>query len=166
MTPPRLDVDACQEKLALMADLVADLDRHAEVTGAVLRADRDRRHVVERILTQLVDIAGGLNSLLARGLGHRAPTGYRDGFELLRQLDLLPQELVDRLDCSPRWACATFSPRVREDRPGPRCRRDVCLASRLRRLRGGDPSRSARARVIWQDGPWRSATTVRGPPAR
>jgi uncharacterized protein YutE (UPF0331/DUF86 family) len=97
MTPPRLDVDACQEKLALMADLVADLDRHAEVTGAVLRADRDRRHVVERILTQLVDIAGGLNSLLARGLGHRAPTGYRDGFELLRQLDLLPQELVDRL---------------------------------------------------------------------
>jgi uncharacterized protein YutE (UPF0331/DUF86 family) len=96
MTPPRLDVDACQEKLALMADLVADLDRHAEVTGAVLRADRDRRHVVERILTQLVDIAGGLNSLLARGLGHRAPTGYRDGFELLRQLGLLPQELVDR----------------------------------------------------------------------
>ncbi len=97
MTPPRLDVDACQEKLALMADLVADLDRQAEVTGAVLRADRDRRHVVERILTQLVDIAGGLNSLLTRGLGHRAPTGYRDGFELLRQLGLLPKELVDRL---------------------------------------------------------------------
>ena len=97
MTPPRLDVDACQEKLALMADLVADLDRQAEVTGAVLRADRDRRHVVERILTQLVDIAGGLNSLLTRGLGHRAPTGYREGFEVLRQLGLLPKELVDRL---------------------------------------------------------------------
>ncbi len=97
MTPPRLDVDACQEKLALLADLVADLDRHLDVTGGELRADRDRRHVVERILTQLVDIAGSLNSLLARGLGHRAPTGYRDGFELLRDLGLLPQELVDRL---------------------------------------------------------------------
>lgn len=97
MTPPRLDVDACQEKVALLADLVADLDRHVDVTGGELRADRDRRHVVERILTQLVDIAGSLNSLLARGLGHRTPTGYRDGFELLHQLDLLPQELVDRL---------------------------------------------------------------------
>jgi uncharacterized protein YutE (UPF0331/DUF86 family) len=97
MTPPRLDVDACQEKLALLADLVADLDRHLDVTGSGLRADRDRRHVVERILTQLVDIAGSLNSLLARGLGHRAPTGHRDGFELLRDLGLHPQELVDRL---------------------------------------------------------------------
>lgn len=97
MTPPRLDVDACQEKLALLADLVADLDRHVEVTGAALRADRDRRHTVERVLTQLVDIAGSLNSLLARGLGHRAPTGYRDGFELLRDLGAIPSELVDRL---------------------------------------------------------------------
>lgn len=97
MTPPRLDVDACQEKLTLLADLVVDLDRHQDVTGAGLRADRDRRHAVERILTQLVDIAGSLNSLLARGLGHRAPTGYRDGFELLRDLDVLPSVLVDRL---------------------------------------------------------------------
>ena len=97
MTPPRLDVDACQEKVALLADLVADLDRHGDVTGRELRADRDRRHVVERILTQLVDIAGSLNSLLARGLGHRTPTGYHDGFELLHQLDLLPQELVERI---------------------------------------------------------------------
>ncbi len=97
MTPPRLDVDACQEKLALLADLVADLDRYLDVTGGGLRADRDRRHVVERILTQLVDIASSLNSLLARGLGHRAPTGYRDGFELLRDLGVLPPDLVERL---------------------------------------------------------------------
>lgn len=97
MTPPRLDIHACQEKLALLADLVADLNRHRALTGADLRADRDRRHAVERILTQLVDIAGSLNSLLARGLGHRAPSGYRDGFELLRDLGVLPPELVDRL---------------------------------------------------------------------
>ena len=97
MTPPRLDIDACQEKLALLADLVADLDRHTDVTGRELRADRDRRHVVERILTQLVDIAGSQNSLLARGLGHRAPTGYRDCFELPQHLGLFPQELVVRL---------------------------------------------------------------------
>lgn len=96
MTPPRLDVDACQEKVGLLADLVADLDRHTGVSGDELRADRDRRHAVERTLTQLDDIAASLNSLLACSLARRAPTGYRDGLELLCQLDVLAPELVDR----------------------------------------------------------------------
>ena len=79
-----LDVDACQEELALAADLLADLDRQPALTGEVRRGDRDRRHIVERILTQLVDIAASLNALLARGLAHRSPTGYRDSLELLQ----------------------------------------------------------------------------------
>jgi len=49
MTPPRLDVDACQEKLALLADLVADLDRHTDLSGTMLRADRDRAHRLRRL---------------------------------------------------------------------------------------------------------------------
>ena len=74
MTPPTLDVDACLQKLALLEDLLADLDRQGSPSGDELRADRDRRHVVERILTQLVDISVGLNGLLCRGLGHRRST--------------------------------------------------------------------------------------------
>jgi uncharacterized protein YutE (UPF0331/DUF86 family) len=97
MTPPPLDVDACQQKLVLLADLLADLERHGDPTGDELRADRDRRHVIERILTQLVDIAVGLNGLLARALGHRQPTGYRDSFELLGQIGVLPPDLARRL---------------------------------------------------------------------
>ena len=65
MTPPVLDVAACEAKLALLSDLVGDLERHAEVTEAQLTADRDLRHVVERVLTQLVDVAVGLDSTLA-----------------------------------------------------------------------------------------------------
>lgn len=30
MTPPTLDVDACIEKLVLLDDLLADLDRHGD----------------------------------------------------------------------------------------------------------------------------------------
>jgi uncharacterized protein YutE (UPF0331/DUF86 family) len=97
VTPPALDLDACEQKLALLADLLADLERQGAPGGDELRADRDRRHVVERVLTQLVDVAVGLNGLIARGLGHRRPTGYRDSFELLGQLGVLPAELVERL---------------------------------------------------------------------
>lgn len=97
MTPPELDVAACEAKLVLVADLLDDLTRQVDLTGDDLRADRDRRHVVERILTQLVDIAGGLNAALVRASGRRAPTGYRDGFEQVGHAGILATELVDRL---------------------------------------------------------------------
>lgn len=97
MTPPSLDIAACEAKLVLLADLLADLERQGEPEGADLRHDRDRRHVVERILTHLVDIAAGLNATLARGAGLRAPTGYRDGFELLGRGDVLDPGLTERL---------------------------------------------------------------------
>ncbi len=97
MTPPGLDIAACEAKLVLLADLVVDLDHQGEPTGADLRQDRDRRHVVERVITQLVDIAAGLNATLVRGAGLRAPTGYRDGFELVARAGVLTAELTDRL---------------------------------------------------------------------
>ena len=92
MTPPRLDVDACQEKLALLADLVADLDRHADVTGRELRADRDRRHVVDRLLPSV-----GMRNLLTHEYGRidldlvasampAARRDYSDYIEVVRRV--------------------------------------------------------------------------------
>lgn len=97
MTPPELDVDACQQKLMLLSDLLSDLDRHGDPTGAQLRTDRDLRHIIERVLTQLVDITVATNSLLARAQGLRRPGGYRDSFLLLADAGVLPAELMDRL---------------------------------------------------------------------
>lgn len=97
MTPPRLDVDACLEKLVLLADLLGDLERYGRPTGADLRADRDRRHAVERVLAQLVDISVGLNLTLARAAGHRPATGYRDSFHVLAEAAVLPTDLADAL---------------------------------------------------------------------
>lgn len=97
MTPPALDVAACEAKLVLLADLVDDLQRQGDVSGAILRHDRDRRHVVERVITHLVDIAAGLNATLVRGAGLRAPTGYRDGFELLGRAGVIMPDLAERL---------------------------------------------------------------------
>lgn len=97
MTPPPLDIDACGEKLALLQDLLADLDRHSAPSGDDLRRDRDLRHVIERILTQLVDVAVGLNGMLLSTAAARRPTGYRDSFVLLGTTGLLPPELAQRL---------------------------------------------------------------------
>lgn len=97
MTPPTLDVDACQRKLELLVDLLGDLDRHGDPTGEQLRLDRDLRHIVERVLTQLVDVAVACNGLLARGLGARRPSGYRDSFTLLGEAGILPPAVMDRL---------------------------------------------------------------------
>lgn len=97
MTPPTLDVDACIEKLVLLDDLLADLDRHGDPTGQQLHRDRDLRHIVERILTQLVDLAVPLNGTLIAATGGRRPTGYRDSFQLLGDAGILPVELAERL---------------------------------------------------------------------
>ncbi len=92
-----MDIAACQEKLALLADLLTDLDRQANPTADDLRADRDRRHVIERILTQLVDIAVGLNSLLLRGHGHRHASSFRESFTRLAETGIVPPDLASRL---------------------------------------------------------------------
>lgn len=97
MTPPQLDLAACEAKLLLLADLLADLDRHTGVTEGDLIADRDRRHVVERVLTQLVDLAVGLNGTLLRGLGRRPPSSYRESFEMVAEAGLITGALAARL---------------------------------------------------------------------
>lgn len=97
MTPPKLDVAACEEKLAFLDDLLADLERQGDPSGADLAADRDLRHVVERLLTLLVDISVGLNGALIRGRGSRRPTGYRESFDLAAEAGVISRELTERI---------------------------------------------------------------------
>lgn len=97
MTPPALDVAACEAKLVMLADLVSDLDRQLGVTEPDLIEDRDRRHVVERVLTQIVNLAVGLNATLVRGLGGRRPASYRESFDLAAEAGVITGELAARL---------------------------------------------------------------------
>lgn len=97
MTPVSPDHEAAESKLVLLGDLLADLDRIGDVAGADLRSDRDLRHVTERVLTQLVDIAAGLNSTLARSANHRRPVGYRDSFEQIAESGVITDDLAKRI---------------------------------------------------------------------
>jgi hypothetical protein len=53
----RLDAAVVQERLRLMRDLLDDMDGIGEVDASRLETDRIVRHAVERIITQLVDLA-------------------------------------------------------------------------------------------------------------
>ena len=97
MTPRPLDVATVQTKLRLIQDLLDDLAAAGQVTGDALRGDRLLRHALERVLTQLVDLAVQVNShVVAAQLG-RAPNSYRQSFHDAVEAGLLTEDLADRL---------------------------------------------------------------------
>lgn len=94
MTPRTFDPPSVQAKLELLRDLLDDLDRLGEVDARRLETDRFTRHVVERILTQLVDVAAGANTHIAAALGPRAPSDYAGSFELAAAVGALDAGLA------------------------------------------------------------------------
>lgn len=97
MTPPALDADAVRAKLRLMRELLDDLDAAGPVDVDRLVADRMSRHGIERILTQLVDLAVSVNGHVAVArLGMGAET-YRESFDLAARAGALDAELASRL---------------------------------------------------------------------
>jgi uncharacterized protein YutE (UPF0331/DUF86 family) len=78
VTPRALDADVVHAKLRLMRDLLDDLESVRGLTADQLGRNRMTRHAVERILTQLVDLAVSVNSHLAAARLGRGPADYRE----------------------------------------------------------------------------------------
>lgn len=97
MTPRPLDVPVVQRKLALMDDLLRDLAALGELSTSQLAADRLRRHALERILTQLVQLAVDINAHLATSAGQPAPADYRTSFRAAAAAGVLSSDLAERL---------------------------------------------------------------------
>lgn len=97
MTPPDLDVDIVHARLRMMRELLDDLAGAGDLTANRLEADRMTRHAVERILTQLVELAVAVNGHVAAALLGRGPSDYRESFQLVAEAGVLPHELAARL---------------------------------------------------------------------
>jgi uncharacterized protein YutE (UPF0331/DUF86 family) len=97
MTPRRFDPDVVQTRLAEIDRLLRDLEPHAHVEARTLRTDRQRRHVVERILTLLVDLAAGANTHVAASQLGEVPTDYRRSFFAAAEAGAIDPELARRL---------------------------------------------------------------------
>ncbi|MBA2473060.1 MAG: hypothetical protein DLM61_01470 [Pseudonocardiales bacterium] len=97
MTPRRLDPSIVQARLSIMRGLLDDL---AEVDAAgppSLADNRMLRHGVERILTQLVELATTINEHVAGARLQRVATSYRESFELAEECGLIDKQLRDDL---------------------------------------------------------------------
>lgn len=97
MSPRDFDAEVVQSRLALIRDLLEDLEATGDVTSERLSADRFLRHAVERILTQLVELAVSVNSHVAGTVLGKGPVDYRSSFDLAASAEVLPPELTVRL---------------------------------------------------------------------
>jgi uncharacterized protein YutE (UPF0331/DUF86 family) len=100
MSPREFDAGVVQARLALIRDLLDDLQSVGEVTVDLLQKDRMLRHAVERVLGQLVELAVSINGHVGATLLGRAPKDYRTSFALAEEVGALESELVTRLQAS------------------------------------------------------------------
>lgn len=100
MSPREFDVEVVQARLALIRDLLDDLQSVGEVSVELLQRNRMLRHGVERVLGQLVELAVSINGHVGATLLGRAPKDYRTSFALAQEAGALDPELVTRLQAS------------------------------------------------------------------
>lgn len=93
MSPRDLDTQIVLRRLMLMDDLLRDLSTAAD-DDSRLTSDSLARRGVERILTQLVELASDINGHVAAATLSRAPGSYRDAFHLAGEAGLLSADLV------------------------------------------------------------------------
>jgi uncharacterized protein YutE (UPF0331/DUF86 family) len=97
MTPRRLDPSIVQARLSVMRGLLDDL---AEVDAAgepPLAENRMLRHGIERIFTQLVELATAINEHVVGARLQRVATSYRESFGLAEECGLIDKQLRDDL---------------------------------------------------------------------
>jgi uncharacterized protein YutE (UPF0331/DUF86 family) len=95
MSPRRLDPSIVQARLSTMRALLDDLA--AIVPDADIHSDRMLRHAVERILTQLVELAASVNEHVVGARVQQVATSYRESFELAAECGLIDADLRDEL---------------------------------------------------------------------
>jgi uncharacterized protein YutE (UPF0331/DUF86 family) len=97
MTPRPLDSAVIQERLREIQLLLADLVEVGEVDAERLRRERPTRHIVERVLSQIVELAGSINIHLVASLLGRSPSGYADSFDDVARAGVIEWELAAAL---------------------------------------------------------------------
>ena len=95
MAPGRIDRRVVQRHITALGNAVSRLRRHAGVSAAALRADRDRLWSIERGLQLAAQNALDVASHICSALG-QAPTTYRDAIDGLVDAGVLPADFGER----------------------------------------------------------------------
>ncbi|HEX3732354.1 MAG TPA: DUF86 domain-containing protein [Mycobacteriales bacterium] len=93
MTLRRLDTAVAYQKLRLMEKILDDLDRLGEITADRLLDEPIINYAVERMLTQLVELASGINTHISAAHG-KVGNDYRQSFDMAADIGLISQDLA------------------------------------------------------------------------
>lgn len=96
MSPRDLGAQVVVRRLVLMGDLLRTLSGLADEPER-LASDPVAMLAVERILTQLVDLASDVNGHIVSAQLRRAPGSYRDSFVLAAEAGAISAELAAEL---------------------------------------------------------------------
>lgn len=97
MTPRRLDSAVVQERLREIQLLLADLVEVGTIDAERLRRERSTRHIVKRVLNQIVELAGSINAHLVASLLGRSPGSYADSFDEIARAGVIHWDLAAAL---------------------------------------------------------------------
>lgn len=97
MSPRALDWRSVQAKLRLMQSLLDQLRSIGPVDTARMTTDPVVGLAVERVLTQLVELAFGINGHVVVARLDRAPDSYRASFALAAEAELITPGLAASL---------------------------------------------------------------------
>lgn len=97
MSPRDFNAHVVQLRLSLIRDLLGDLEQIGSVSGTDLLENRILRHAVERILTQLVDLAVSINGHVAATQLGVAPPNYAASFDQAAKVGAIDPDLAAQL---------------------------------------------------------------------
>lgn len=97
MTPRRLDPAAVAGKLRAMRRLLDELVRLGPVDGHRFAREYATQLIVERVLSQLVDLAAGINTHVLTAQTGVAPPDVRRSFGAAADLGLITEDLAAAL---------------------------------------------------------------------
>ncbi len=97
MTPRVFRPQLVQAKLRLLQRLLQELAGLGQLTRDRLEAEPVVRLALERLLTQLVDVAVSVNTHVATAILSRAPASYHESFLLAAQSGAIPDALAEQL---------------------------------------------------------------------
>ncbi|PZS13583.1 MAG: hypothetical protein DLM60_20550 [Pseudonocardiales bacterium] len=97
MTARRLDPAMVTQRLQEIQLLLADLADLGTVDAERLRRERPTRHIVERVLSQIVELAGSINIHIVTSVLGRSPESYAASFDDVARAGVLEWEFAASL---------------------------------------------------------------------
>ena len=94
---PGLNIESVQRRLVAIRERLGELRQLDAVTADRLAEDWLTRAAVERVLTQLVELAAQVNTHIVTVAGNVPPADYRGSFVAAAEIGALPADLAAKI---------------------------------------------------------------------